>query len=97
MTAQNPELQVSENTIATKVEAGHTADSGSNGEQSLSDNLQEKKDGIALEHEGDEPQYMTGFRLSAVMCTLFLTTLLAALDIVSIQSSALGNYFLTGS
>lgn len=32
----------------------------------------------------DEPKYATGFRLSMIMSTIFLATLLAALDIVSL-------------
>jgi hypothetical protein len=33
------------------------------------------------------PEYATGFRLSAIMGTIFLGTLLAALDIVSLSSN----------
>ena len=33
----------------------------------------------------EEPDYATGFRLSMIMTTLFLATLLAALDIVSLS------------
>lgn len=41
--------------------------------------VQEKQD----EPTAPEPEYATGFRLAAIMGTIFLSTLLAALDIVS--------------
>jgi hypothetical protein len=72
-----------ETTLRPKSETDHTPDSTSNGEKSAPDSLQEKQDGIATEHAGEEPVYLTGFRLSMVMTTIFLVTLLAALDIVS--------------
>ena len=69
-------------------EKGHTTESTSTGEQFGLDLLQEKQagSGIATEPagDGDEPVYATGWKLWAVMCTIFSTTLLAALDIVSI-------------
>lgn len=68
MSAQNP---TPETTIA-----GHD-------EQYASESLEKKQDGVAAEHAGDEPQYATGLRLAAIMCTIFLCTLLTALDIVS--------------
>ncbi|KAJ7362409.1 putative MFS transporter [Mycena albidolilacea] len=66
MSAQNP---TPETTIA-----GHD-------EQYASNSLEKKQDGVTAEHAGDEPQYATGLRLAAIMCTIFLCTLLTALDI----------------
>ncbi|MCJ1399410.1 hypothetical protein MMC11_002612 [Xylographa trunciseda] len=43
--------------------------------------VQEKHDNDLAKQAGDEPEYATGWRLTAIMCTIFLTTLLAALDI----------------
>jgi hypothetical protein len=97
MSAQSPDFETSKTTMAAEAEEGHTTDSTSNGEQFASDSLQEKQDGVAAEHAGDDPEYATGWRLAAIMCTIFLTTLLAALDIVSIWLSTLGNHFLTDS
>lgn len=48
----------------------------------LSGTPQEKQVVDTLAH--DEPDYATGFRLSMILTTLFLATLLAALDIVSL-------------
>lgn len=67
--------------MAATAETDHTTDSSVNGKQSQSDSLQEKHEGIAAERDSDEPEYATGLRLAAIMCTVFLTTLLAALDI----------------
>ncbi|KAF7328185.1 putative permeases of the major facilitator superfamily [Mycena venus] len=43
--------------------------------------LDEKHGGVAAEDAGNEPEYVTGLRLVAIMCTIFLTTLLSALDL----------------
>ncbi|TVY37366.1 Dehydrocurvularin exporter [Lachnellula subtilissima] len=82
MSAQSPDFDTSETTMAAAVVDGHTTDSTNNSEQINSNEiLPDKQDGIAAEQVGDEPQYETGWRLAAVMITIFLTTLLAALDI----------------
>jgi hypothetical protein len=53
------------------------------GTQSAPDSLvEEKQDGAAA---AIEPEYATGLRLVIIMCTIFLSTLLTALDIVCIS------------
>lgn len=64
--------------------------SPSNGEQSVSPSLHEKQDIVA---PGEEPEYATGGRLIAIMSTIFLTTLLAALDIVGFCLQKLSDCF----
>lgn len=67
-----------------------TTDSAINSDrfESKPDSFQQKhsSSNVSVEHgsDSDEPVYETGWRLWAVMFTIFLTTLLAALDIVSI-------------
>lgn len=74
----------------------HVTDSTNNNEQIKSNEiLHEKQDGVTTEQAGNEPEYETGWRLAAVMTTIFLTTLLAALDIVSICSSTIYDLFIT--
>lgn len=73
MTAQN--LDFSPSTEAMEKSVDMTD------QPTLSDTPQEKRDMDIAAH--DEPEYATGFRLSMIMTTLFLATLLAALDIVS--------------
>ncbi|TVY27454.1 Dehydrocurvularin exporter [Lachnellula hyalina] len=82
MSAQSPDFDTSETTMAAAAVDGHTIDSTNSSEQiKLNEILPDKEDGVAAEQVGDEPQYETGWRLGAVMTTIFLTTLLAALDI----------------
>lgn len=84
MLTQNPNFELSQTAIAAEAEAGHTTSDTSNG-------VEDKQDGtdVIAPHAGDgeEPVYETGWRLWAVMLTICITTLLAALDIVSIWSS----------
>lgn len=69
-------------TSATAVDSGHntTDDTSSHGE---------KQDALAHDSGGDintrqvEPEYYYGLRLWIIMSTIFLSTLLSALDIVS--------------
>jgi hypothetical protein len=61
-------------------EIGHTSDSTGGSEV-----LQEKHDTVETSEPAPSPPvYETGFKLWAVLCTIFSTTLLAALDIVCI-------------
>lgn len=76
MTAQNLDLSTSTEAMKKSV---NTTD-----QPTLSGTPQEKKDVDTGAH--DQPEYATGFRLSMVMTTLFLATLLAALDIVSFSA-----------
>jgi len=62
--------------MTTKEEESGTMDGG----YSTPETVQEKQDGSDA---APEPEYAEGFRLAAVMGTIFLSTLLAALDIVS--------------
>jgi hypothetical protein len=62
--------------MATKEEESGATDGGYSTPDTT---VQEKHDGGA----DPEPEYAEGFRLAAVMGTIFLSTLLAALDIVS--------------
>lgn len=79
--------------IAADTEVSHaTVGSSSSGEKFTSNDVDEKQDGV--EATDTEPEYLTGFKLSLVMCTIYLSTLLAALDIVSISPSILSYYLL---
>ncbi|CZR68566.1 probable permeases of the major facilitator superfamily [Phialocephala subalpina] len=80
MSAQSPDFETREITLATKVEGGHMTDSTSNNEHLPSDIFEEKQDDVAVD-AGENLEYATGLGLAMVMCTIFLTTLLAALDI----------------
>jgi len=97
MSAQSHDFDTSETTMAAAAVDGHTTDSTNSSEEiKLNEILPDKQDGVAAEQVGDEPQYETGWRLGAVMTTIFLTTLLAALDIVSSCSTTIDKLFLTG-
>lgn len=63
--------------MTTKKEESGTMDGGYSTPDKT---VQEKQDGSDA---APEPEYAEGFRLAAVMGTIFLSTLLAALDIVS--------------
>jgi len=69
-------------TKAPGMENSNLTDSATNGEQSASSEntpeKQEKKDSLESEIE---PQYATGLRLFLIMLTIFMNTLLAALEI----------------
>lgn len=86
-----------ETTTAHKAEGEEDRMTGStrNGEH----DLQEKNGAVAINHDEVKPEYSGGWRLWSVMVTLYLNTLLAALDVVSIHLlisiSAGDNRFLT--
>ncbi|KAK3382215.1 putative MFS transporter [Lasiosphaeria ovina] len=77
MSAQAPEYDAA-NAAAAAKESGHTTDTASNGEHS--DSLPEKRD-VGTGEAAAEPEYVKGFQLVMIMATIFLSTLLAALDI----------------
>lgn len=51
-------------------------------EQLTLDANQEKKD-VTTQQSEDSPEYIEGWRLAAIMITVFLSTLLGSLDVVS--------------
>jgi hypothetical protein len=61
---------------AAKIDHSSDSTAGSEG-------VQEKQETVAASEPAAEgPVYETGFKLLAILCTIYLTTLLAALDIV---------------
>jgi hypothetical protein len=53
-----------------------------------SEGLQDKQETVAAaEPSAEGPVYETGFKLVAILCTIYSTTLLAALDIVCTETS----------
>ncbi|TVY84592.1 Dehydrocurvularin exporter [Lachnellula suecica] len=63
-------------------ETSKSADSAANeGHLKSSDSLHDPEKPVQIALDDDEPTYYTGFRLWAIIGTLYLTTLLAALDI----------------
>lgn len=66
------------------VDAAHVSiDSAENGDKDMIN----KHNTIAPVEEETEFFYLEGWKLWAIMCTLYLNTLLAALDVVSIYIS----------
>lgn len=69
--------------MTTEAEAT-TTQSSDNVNESTSNSIREKQAAGTFGPDVDEePEYLTGWRLTAVMSTILLSTLLAALDIVS--------------
>ena len=64
-------------------EADHLTSSTASGDHIASESLQEKGNDVVVDNATGQPEYATGFRLAIIMSTVFLSTLLAALDIVS--------------
>jgi hypothetical protein len=70
----------------SKNEAGHSADTASlRNKERGSDDTEGSGDLNQDLDQGSEPEYATSFRLIIIMSTLSLSTLIAALDLVSIM------------
>jgi hypothetical protein len=65
--------------MTTKEEESGATDGG----YSTPDTVVQEKHELHDDGAAPEPEYAEGFRLAAIMGTIFLSTLLAALDIVS--------------
>jgi MFS family permease len=72
------------------MEASNPTGLTSNGEHSAADSIQEKQDGVVALPAGDGPEYATGLRLFLIMFTIFMSTLLAALEIGIIATAIPG-------
>ncbi|KAK9778874.1 hypothetical protein SCAR479_04110 [Seiridium cardinale] len=87
MSIQIPDLT---STDKSEMESSNPTNSGSNGERSAADSIQEKQDGIETLPTGEEPEYATGWRLFFIMLTIFMSTLLFALEIGIISTAIPG-------
>lgn len=76
--------------MAIPAENGSTANTVSAEGQLAPANLEEKPDDMEIDHTDEKPEYATGLRLTIIMCTIFSSTLLAALDIVRKINSDIG-------
>lgn len=73
-----------------EMEESNPAASTSNGEHSPADSIQEKQDVAVDIPVSGEPEYVTGLRLVLVMFTIFMGTLLIALEIGIIATAIPG-------
>lgn len=100
MSAENSPVETKNATLSTKKAAKVAGLRGDN-EQLASKSLEENQDNTdvieEIAHDSNKPEYKNGWQLWVVMCTIFLATLLAALDIVSkpisIKSSLTSLYY----
>ncbi|KAK6074521.1 major facilitator superfamily transporter [Seiridium cupressi] len=87
MSNQNPDLTSSDK---SEMDSSNPTNSGSNGGHSAADSIQEKQNGIETLPTGEEPEYATGWRLCFIMLTIFMSTLLFALEIGIISTAIPG-------
>lgn len=73
--------------MATPAENGSTVKAASTDGDLTPINTEKKLDDTVIDHTNEKPEYATGVRLTIIMCTIFSSTLLAALDIVRFMSS----------
>ncbi|KAJ9142482.1 putative MFS transporter [Pleurostoma richardsiae] len=71
-------------------DAYSTPNSINHGEKFDSDASPERSRDVSAENAGEKPRYATGFGLWAIMSTIFLSTLLAALDIGIVSTAIPG-------
>jgi MFS family permease len=72
------------------MEAINQTGSNSNDEHSVGESLREKQNGAPALPASEELEYVTGFRLLLIMFTIFMTTLLTALEIGIIATAIPG-------
>ncbi|KAF2786819.1 MFS general substrate transporter [Melanomma pulvis-pyrius CBS 109.77] len=72
------------------MEASSPAGLAGNGEHSATNSIQEKQDGIVALPAGDGPEYATGLQMFLIMFTIFMSTLLVALEIGIIATAIPG-------
>lgn len=83
MASSNSNLEASKENLEIEGGTEHSVNSTSIHEQLASDATEKEIDGVTQQTE-DAPEYIEGLRLTAVMITVFLSTLLSALDVVSL-------------
>ncbi|KAH6984361.1 putative MFS transporter [Ilyonectria sp. MPI-CAGE-AT-0026] len=72
------------------MEASDRTESTIDDKHSAANSIQDKQHGVPALPADDEPEYVTGFRLFLIMFTIFMSTLLAALEIGIIATAIPG-------
>lgn len=87
MSAQTPDF---ESNKRDEMETSDLTESTIDDKRSAANSIQDKQHDVPALHADDEPEYVTGFRLFLIMFTIFMSTLLAALEIGIIATAIPG-------